>query len=113
MALPMIHAAPYGTDRFPAENHFGAAVEIRTRDGALLARKVDQPFGRTSANPLPAALLKDKFENCAARALGASAIAALHDAVDRYETLTDVRAVTALATTDTAALQRAVRAANA
>lgn len=111
--LPMIHAAPYGTDRFPAENHFGAAVEIRTRDGALLARKVDQPFGRTSANPLPAALLKDKFENCAARALGASAIAALHDAVDRYETLTDVRAVTALATTDTAALQRAVRAANA
>jgi 2-methylcitrate dehydratase PrpD len=110
--LSMVHAAPYGTDRFPAENHFGAEVQLRTRDGASLGRKVDQPFGRTSANPLPAALLKEKFENCAARVLDAPAIAALYDAVQRYEALADVRPVSALAGGAAPAAQRPVRAAS-
>ncbi|MCI3953964.1 MAG: hypothetical protein K0R53_3464, partial [Burkholderiales bacterium] len=33
------------------DNHFGAEVQVHTREGATLTGKVDQPFGRTSANP--------------------------------------------------------------
>lgn len=111
--LARVHAAPYGTDRFPADNHFGAEVQVRTRDGATLMEKVDQPFGRTSANPLTQERLKEKFENCAARLLDAGAVAGLHAAVERFETLSDVRAVTAMACNDTSAAQRGVRAARA
>jgi 2-methylcitrate dehydratase PrpD len=111
--LGRVHAAPYGTDRFPADNHFGAEVQVRTRDGATLTEKVDQPFGRTSANPLTKGQLKEKFENCAARVLDAKAVSGLYAAVERFEILSDVRAVTALACNDAAAAQRSVRAARA
>ena len=111
--LARVHAAPYGTDRFPADNHFGAEVQVRTRDGATLTEKIDQPFGRTSANPLTQERLKEKFENCAARVLDAKAVAGVYAAVERFETLSDVRAITALACNDTAAAQRSVRAARA
>ena len=67
--LPRVHAAPYTTAQFPADNHFGAEVRVALRGGKALSAKVDQPFGRTSDNPLPAGLLKEKFENCAARVL--------------------------------------------
>lgn len=109
--LPRIHAAPYGTDRFPAENHFGAEVQVRTRDGATFSAKVDQPFGRTSENPLSPELLKEKFENCSARVLAPEAIAQIYAAVQRFETLPNVRAVTALACGEAKREQRAARVA--
>jgi len=93
--LPRVHAATYTTEHFPAENHFGAQVKVTTRDGGTLAAKVDQPLGRTAENPLPAERLKEKFENCAARALGAEAVARLHAAIQDFENLRDVRAITA------------------
>jgi len=108
--LARVHAAPYGTDRFPADNHFAAEVNVRTKDGAVLRRKVDQPFGRTSSNPLPPERLKEKFENCAARVLEHAAIAGIHAAVERFETLDDVRTVTALACNDAARAPRGMRA---
>lgn len=111
--LPRICAAPYGEDRFPADNHFGAEVNVHTKDGAALKRKVDQPFGRTSSNPLPPERLREKFENCAARALERAAIAGIHAAVERFDTLDDVRTVTALACNDAALAPRGMRAATA
>ena len=94
--LPRVHAAPYTTAQFPAENHYGAEVKLALRGGKILSEKVDQPFGRTSENPLPAALLKEKFDNCAARALPAERVGALHSAIQGYENLKDVRGVTAI-----------------
>jgi 2-methylcitrate dehydratase PrpD len=95
--LARVHAAPYGTDRFAADNHFGAEVKVLMRDGATFSEKVDQPFGRTSDNPLTPELLKEKFENCSARALDAGAIARIYAAVQSFDTLDDMRVVTALA----------------
>jgi 2-methylcitrate dehydratase PrpD len=109
--LARVRAAPYGTDRFPADNHFGAEVQVHTRDGATLTGKVDQPFGRTSANPLTQERLKDKFDNCAARILAPEAVAGLYAAVERFENLNDVRAVTALACKDVPPAERSARAA--
>jgi 2-methylcitrate dehydratase PrpD len=92
--LRRIHVAAYGDDRFPADNHFGGEVSVRLKDGSVLAAKVDQPFGRTSDNPLPAGHLRSKFESCAARALDAPAIAAAYAAIQSIETLADTRELT-------------------
>ena len=94
--LPRVHAAPYTTAQFPADNHFGAEVRVALRGGKALSAKVDQPFGRTSDNPLPAGLLKEKFENCAARVLPRERVAALYSAIQGFENLRDVREVTAI-----------------
>jgi len=94
--LPRVHAAPYTTAQFPAENHFGAEVRIALRGGKVLGAKVDQPFGRTSDNPLPAALLKEKFENCAARVLPADRVGSLYAATQMFERLKDARELTAI-----------------
>ena len=105
--VPRVHAAPYTTAQFPAENHFGAEVRIALRGGKALSAKVDQPFGRTSDNPLPAALLKEKFEDCAARALPRERIATLYSAIQGFENLRDVREVTAIIAGETGAARAA------
>ena len=94
--LARVHAAPYTTAQFPAENHFGAEVRVALRGGKVLSAKVDQPFGRTSENPLPASLLKEKFDNCAKRALPAERVGPLYSAIQGFENLKDVREVTAI-----------------
>src|SRR5262252_3192277 len=94
--LPRVHAAAYTTAQFPADNHFGAEVKVTTVDGSVVAGKIDEPLGRTSTNPLPAARLREKFENCVARVLPASRATALADMIERLETVADMRALSAL-----------------
>lgn len=94
--MSRVHVAPYTTEQFPADNHFGAEVRVRTSGGENLACKVDQPLGRTSANPLPPELLKEKFENCGLRALRPAQVAALYAATQRFETVPDVRELTTI-----------------
>jgi 2-methylcitrate dehydratase PrpD len=88
-----VHAAAYTSEQFPAENHFGAEIAVTLRGGTVLSHKVDQPEGRTSANPLPQARLKEKFENCANRALRVERTSAVYAAIMDLEKLADVRAV--------------------
>ena len=89
----LVQAAPYTTEQFPAENHFGAEVKVTLRGGTVLAAKVDQPAGRTSANPLTPERLREKFENCANRAIAPAATAAAYAAIQDFENLADVRTV--------------------
>ena len=81
---------------FPAANHFGGRVRITLRDGTVLQAQVDQPLGRTSANPLPHALLRDKFSLCAQRTLRKDAVDAIADGIERIETLPRMEALMAL-----------------
>ena len=91
------HAAEWDrTAQFPAENHFGAEVRIALKGGKALSGKIDQPFGRTSENALPASLLKEKFDNCAARALPGERVGSLYSAIQGFENLKDVRELTAI-----------------
>ena len=99
--MAKIQAAPYTTEQFPAENHFGAEVKVTLRGGSVLGTKVDQPAGRTSANPLSAEHLREKFENCAKRALPADRVAAVYAAIMDFEKLADVRAVNNAMTAET------------
>ena len=94
--LARVHAAPYSTAQFPEDNHFGAEVKVTLQGGKVLAAKTDQPFGRTSENPLPASALKEKFDNCAARVLPKERVGQLYSAIQGFENLKDVREVTAI-----------------
>ncbi len=111
--LPRIHAAAYTTEQFPADNHFGAEVTVTLKDGKVLTQKVDQPFGRTSANPLPPGLLREKFVNCALRALPGETVERLFAAITGLENAGDVRDVAALAAPHQKSAVRAAVAANA
>lgn len=102
--MSRVHVAPYTTAQFPEDNHFGAEVKVTLRGGTVLTAKVDQPAGRTSANPLSREELKAKFDNCALRAVPAARVHALYDAIDGFDKLADVRAVSA-AMTDAGAAQ--------
>jgi 2-methylcitrate dehydratase PrpD len=94
--LPRVHAAAYTTTQFPADNHLGAEVKVTTLDGKIVSGKIDEAMGRTSGNPLPTDRLREKFENCIGRALSVSRAAALAEMIEQLETLTDMRAVSAL-----------------
>jgi 2-methylcitrate dehydratase PrpD len=89
--LPRIQVAPYDDALFPSSNHFGGAVRLTLRDGTVHRASVDQPLGRTSANPLPQPLLEAKFELCAATVLRPDAVQAVRSEVARIEELPDLR----------------------
>jgi 2-methylcitrate dehydratase PrpD len=95
--LPKIHVAPYSTEQFPADNHFGAEVKVTLTDGRVVSTKTDQALGRTVDKPLPADMLKAKFDDCAARALSADNVARLYAAIQDFENAKDVREIAALA----------------
>ena len=111
--MPRVHVAPYTTEQFPADNHFGAEVRVRTIAGETLAAKVDQPLGRTSANPLPPERLKEKFENCSSHGLEADQVARLYAATQRFEELADVRELTAVMIAPAQRARRRARVAHA
>jgi len=94
--LPRIRAAPYTTEQFPAENHFGGEVQVTTTRGEVLMGRVDQALGRTVDRPLPEERLREKFESCAARVLPVPTIAAVYAAIRALENIADVREVTAM-----------------
>jgi 2-methylcitrate dehydratase PrpD len=95
--LPKIHVAPYTTEQFPADSHFGAEVKVTLTDGRVVSTKIDQALGRSVDKPLPADRLKDKFDNCAARALTSDNVARLYAAIQDFENAKDVREIAALA----------------
>jgi 2-methylcitrate dehydratase PrpD len=91
--MSRVQVAPYTSEQFPAENHFGAEVKVTLRGGSVLATKVDRPAGRTSENPLPQERLRDKFENCANRVLAPQISSATYTAIMDFEKLDDVRGI--------------------
>jgi len=96
--MARIEAAPHPQMAAASKAHFGAEVTVTTVDGRQLVKAVDIARGRTSANPLPRALLEAKYRDCAGRALDADAVSRSLDqvmgidALDRVSTLTDTLA---------------------
>jgi len=94
--MSRVRAAPYASEHFPEDNHFAAQVTVKITDGQTLVARVDQPHGRTSANPLSAEALKIKFDNCARRVLPEAGVERLYAAIQDIEKLKDVRTVTGI-----------------
>lgn len=73
-------------DRVPDDGqHFGADVEVFTKDGRRYAHSVEQPLGRTSANPLPQAALEAKFLDCAKRSVTPQAAERVLELLYRFD----------------------------
>jgi 2-methylcitrate dehydratase PrpD len=96
--MTRIQAMPQ-PDRIPDDGeHFGADVEVFTKDGNHFVHSVKRPLGRTSANPLPQARLEAKFLDCAQRSVtrdaAEHALELLHriDHAPRAAELTDILA---------------------
>lgn len=85
-----------GAGDFPGDNHFGGHVKVTLRDGTVLRSQVQQPLGRTSANPLPADRLREKFMLCAQTVLRNDEVAAIADAVENVEGLDSISRITTL-----------------
>ena len=94
--LQRVHAAPYTGKQFDPSDPFDAEVKITLTNGQTYSTKVDRPLGRASDDPIPAAQLKAKFENCAQRVLTPQAAAAAVRAIDAFENLESMRSFTAL-----------------
>ena len=94
--LPKIHAAPYTQEQFAAENHFGGEVRVTLDDGSVLVAKADMPLGRTSKNPLPQALLREKFANCITRVMPGAPVDRIAEAIEHLEELRVVSDVSAM-----------------
>ncbi len=94
--LPRIEVAPYDETQFDAANHFGGAVRVTLRDGTVHEASVQQALGRTSAHPLPMALLQAKFALCASTVLRDDAAAAVAGLVERIEQQADLRQLSQL-----------------
>jgi 2-methylcitrate dehydratase PrpD len=92
--LPRIHVAAYTTAQFPADNHFAAEVHVTTTGGEVLQARVDQAQGRSVDAPVPEALLREKFDKCAARVLSAATADAAYRAIRDLEHMADVSALT-------------------
>lgn len=92
--LPLIAVAAYDETRFPADQHFGAEVEVRLRDGQVVREKVRQARGRTSDDPLPPHMLHAKFVDCARGILPEAEIEAIPRAIAALEQLADLRILT-------------------
>ncbi len=97
--LPRVHVQAYnetGLGGFDFENHFGGIVKVTMKNGTLFEAQVDQPLGRTSANPLPEALLREKFNLCAATVLRQEAIGPIADSIWQVESLPSMRTLSQL-----------------
>jgi 2-methylcitrate dehydratase PrpD len=101
--LPRVHVAPYDDTQFSPDNHFGGAVRVTLRDGTVETARVEHALGRTSDNPVPPDRLRSKFARCAATVLREDACAPLAEAIERIDTLADVRALTNLVMTGSVA----------
>ena len=94
--LPRVHAAAYTTAQFPEDKHYGAEVKVTATDGKEVSGKVDEAAGRTSRNPISRERLREKFDNCVARALPRSRAGALAEMIDRLDSVADMRSFSAL-----------------
>jgi 2-methylcitrate dehydratase PrpD len=94
--LPKVHAAPYTGALFAPDDPFDAEVTVTLVNGRTHGVKVDRPLGRTAAEPIPYALLRAKFEDCATQVVGRDAAASAACLVERLETLDALRELTFL-----------------
>src|SRR3984957_16461331 len=85
--MARIEALPQ-PDKIPDDGeHFGADVEVFTKDGAHFAHSVPRPLGRTSANPLPQPRLEAKFLDCTQRSVTPSAAGHALELLRRFDTV--------------------------
>lgn len=93
--LPRVTATAQAAVDIDPSLHFGADVQVTLTDGRVLSQSVPRPLGRGPEVPLPEALLRVKFHNCAERALSRAASEALLIQLRGVENANNLDGVTA------------------
>ncbi|HET7160016.1 MAG TPA: MmgE/PrpD family protein [Burkholderiales bacterium] len=91
--LERITTRPHAHQPNGMYEHFQGEVVVTTTAGERFSARVDQPL-RGPTNLAPPDKLEQKFKDCAAKALMPTAIARVYDALQTFETLSDVRELT-------------------
>jgi hypothetical protein len=94
--MQRVRSAVHRPGQFAPDNHFGAEVKVTLTGGVTLVSRVDIQRGRTADDPIPAELLRAKFEDCAARAVPAAAARRIAELIDGLERLDAVSTLTEL-----------------
>jgi 2-methylcitrate dehydratase PrpD len=92
--LKRVVSSAWPDRKMDLSEHFGADVQVTLTDGRVLTKSVPRPLGRGPSIPLPPALLRGKFMDCAQRALPADAANRLHGLLDGLENVGQIRALT-------------------
>lgn len=77
-------------------NDYGATVEVTLTDGSVLSRSVAAPLGRGPEVPLPTAMLRSKFDDCAGRTIGQNVSGSLFDTLSDLENCASMPDLTAM-----------------
>jgi 2-methylcitrate dehydratase PrpD len=77
-------------------NDYGAEVTVTLADGRELRREIVLPLGMGPKAPLPPGMLRAKFTDCAARAIGEAASGQAFDMLMDLEHLASVRELTSV-----------------
>ena len=73
---------------------YGATVCVDLDDGRSLVEALEVPLGRGPESPLPEAMLKAKFQDCARRVLAPDQADEVYALLRRLESVPDIRSVT-------------------
>ncbi len=92
--LKRVVSSAWPDRKMDLSEHFGADVQVTLTDGRVLTKSVPRPLGRGPSIPLPPALLRGKFIDCAQRALTAEDANRLHGLLDTLETVNQIRTLT-------------------
>lgn len=77
-------------------NDYGATVEVRLRDGTTFSHAVPAPLGRGPEIPLPMSMLREKFMDCASRALDEAQSAKVFSVLEALQDAGNMKDVAAL-----------------
>ena len=92
--LSRVVSSAWPDRKMDLSEHFGADVRVTLTDGRVLTKSVPRPLGRGPSIPLPPALLRGKFIDCARRALSIESANQLHGMLDGLETVGQIRTLT-------------------
>ncbi|CAH1690536.1 MmgE/PrpD family protein [Hyphomicrobiales bacterium] len=73
---------------------YGGEVHVRLADGRVLSHAVDAPVGRGPETPLPPGMLRDKFTDCATRALTEEGASKVFDMLMTLDAMPRIRMLT-------------------
>jgi 2-methylcitrate dehydratase PrpD len=91
--LQRIEVRPHAHKPDGMYEHFQGEVVVTTTDGQRFSARVDQPL-RGPQNLIPPDRLKQKFFDCAGRALKTGSISRVYDLLQGFDALADVRELT-------------------
>jgi 2-methylcitrate dehydratase PrpD len=93
--LPKIHVERYTTPPTDKSDNYRVEMSVTLRSGQKHSHTQERPTGRTPDDPIPPERVQSKFESCAARAVGTAGAGRLLSALEKLDTVPNVRELVA------------------